>query len=103
MRASAAYRLETAANMLVRYAHDLAGTPDRRAGGAGMSMGKPLPHDAAPLHVTGKARYVDDIPAPAGALHLAFGLSTVAHGRIVGDGPVRRARRAGRGRGAVGR
>jgi xanthine dehydrogenase small subunit len=27
MRASAGYRLETAANMLVRYAHDLAGTP----------------------------------------------------------------------------
>jgi xanthine dehydrogenase small subunit len=27
MRASAAYRLEAAANMLVRYAHDLAGTP----------------------------------------------------------------------------
>ncbi len=48
-----------------------------------MSMGKPLPHDAAPLHVTGMARYVDDIPAPAGALHLAFGLSTVAHGRIM--------------------
>ncbi len=55
-----------------------------------MSMGKPLPHDAAPLHVTGTARYVDDIPAPAGALHLAFGLSTVAHGRIVVDGPRRR-------------
>jgi len=48
-----------------------------------MSMGKPLPHDAAPLHVTGVARYVDDIPLPAGALHLAFGLSTVAHGEIV--------------------
>ena len=31
-----------------------------------MSMGKPLPHDAAPLHVTGQARYVDDIPAPGG-------------------------------------
>ena len=29
MRASAAYRLETAANMLLRYAHDLAGTPIR--------------------------------------------------------------------------
>ncbi len=27
MRASAAYRLEAAANMLLRYAHDLAGTP----------------------------------------------------------------------------
>ena len=47
-----------------------------------MSIGKPLPHDAAPLHVTGQARYVDDIPLPAGALHLAFGLSTCAHGEI---------------------
>ena len=47
-----------------------------------MSMGKPLPHDAAPLHVTGAARYTDDIPLPQGALHLAFGLSTVAHGEI---------------------
>ncbi|THD73262.1 xanthine dehydrogenase molybdopterin binding subunit [Thalassobius vesicularis] len=47
-----------------------------------MSVSKPLPHDAARLHVTGQARYVDDIPLPAGALHLAFGLSTVAAGRI---------------------
>ncbi|MBL4916225.1 xanthine dehydrogenase molybdopterin binding subunit [Szabonella alba] len=47
-----------------------------------MSMGKPLPHDAAPLHVSGAARYVDDIPLPANALHLAFGLSTIAHGEI---------------------
>jgi xanthine dehydrogenase large subunit len=45
-------------------------------------MGKPLPHDAAPLHVTGQARYVDDIPLPGNALHLAFGLSTCAHGDI---------------------
>ena len=41
-----------------------------------------LPHDAARLHVTGAARYVDDIPVPADCLHLAFGLSTIAHGRI---------------------
>jgi xanthine dehydrogenase large subunit len=47
-----------------------------------MSMGKPLPHDAAPLHVTGQARYIDDLSFPANALHLAFGLSTVAHGEI---------------------
>ncbi|PTX03764.1 xanthine dehydrogenase molybdopterin binding subunit [Pararhodobacter aggregans] len=47
-----------------------------------MSVHKPLPHDAAPLHVTGEARYVDDIPTPAGTLHLAFGLSSVAHGEI---------------------
>ncbi|WP_136682466.1 xanthine dehydrogenase molybdopterin binding subunit [Falsirhodobacter xinxiangensis] len=46
-------------------------------------MGKALPHDAAPLHVSGAARYVDDIPVPAGTLHLAFGLSTVAHGDIL--------------------
>ena len=48
-----------------------------------MSVAKPLPHDAAGLHVTGRARYVDDIPLPADTLHLAFGLSDCAHGRIL--------------------
>ncbi len=47
-----------------------------------MSVGRPLPHDAARLHVTGKARYVDDVAMPRNCLHLAFGLSTVAHGDI---------------------
>ncbi|UTS81622.1 xanthine dehydrogenase molybdopterin binding subunit [Phaeobacter piscinae] len=47
-----------------------------------MAVAKPLPHDAARLHVTGQARYVDDIPAPRDTLHLAFGLSTVAHADI---------------------
>jgi xanthine dehydrogenase large subunit len=47
-----------------------------------MSVGKSLPHDAARLHVTGAARYIDDIPTPSGTLHLAFGLSEVAHGDI---------------------
>jgi xanthine dehydrogenase large subunit len=47
-----------------------------------MTAGLPLPHDAAPLHVTGQARYIDDLPTPANTLHLAFGLSTVAHGMI---------------------
>ncbi|MGA1268533.1 MAG: xanthine dehydrogenase molybdopterin binding subunit [Gemmobacter sp.] len=47
-----------------------------------MSVADPLPHDSARLHVTGAARYVDDIPLPANALHLAFGLSDVAHGVI---------------------
>ncbi|QIE42844.1 xanthine dehydrogenase molybdopterin binding subunit [Rhodobacteraceae bacterium SC52] len=41
-----------------------------------------MPHDAARLHVTGQARYVDDIPLPQGALHLAFGLSDIAAGRL---------------------
>ncbi|MEO9823560.1 MAG: xanthine dehydrogenase molybdopterin binding subunit [Paracoccaceae bacterium] len=47
-----------------------------------MSVAKSLPHDAATLHVTGQARYVDDVPLPAGALHLAFGCSEIAHGSI---------------------
>jgi xanthine dehydrogenase large subunit len=47
-----------------------------------MSVGKALPHDSAKEHVTGAARYVDDIPTPANCLHLAFGLSDVAHGAI---------------------
>ncbi|SDX22940.1 xanthine dehydrogenase molybdopterin binding subunit [Roseicitreum antarcticum] len=46
--------------------------------------GAALPHDAAALHVAGTARYVDDIPTPRGTLHLAFGLSEVAHGTITG-------------------
>ncbi|GHA41921.1 xanthine dehydrogenase molybdopterin binding subunit [Amylibacter ulvae] len=47
-----------------------------------MNHMKPTPHDAAPLHVTGAARYIDDIPMPKNALSLAFGLSDVAHGKI---------------------
>ena len=47
-----------------------------------MSVAKPLPHDAAQLHVTGAARYVDDIPAPRDTLHLAFGISTHASGTL---------------------
>jgi xanthine dehydrogenase large subunit len=58
-----------------------------------VTLGRPLPHDSAALHVTGQARYADDIPAPPGTLHLAFGLSPVAHGVIeaLDLGPVRAA------------
>lgn len=49
-----------------------------------MSVAKSLPHDAARLHVTGAARYIDDIPTPKSTLHLAFGLSEVACGKITG-------------------
>ncbi|MBY6046269.1 xanthine dehydrogenase molybdopterin binding subunit [Vannielia litorea] len=47
-----------------------------------MTVAKPLPHDAAPLHVTGQARYVDDIPVPANCLHLNFGTSAHARATI---------------------
>jgi len=45
-------------------------------------MTAPLPHDSAALHVTGQARYIDDIPVPADCLHLAFGLSSIACGTL---------------------
>ncbi|MBT8447056.1 MAG: xanthine dehydrogenase molybdopterin binding subunit [Gammaproteobacteria bacterium] len=46
------------------------------------SVGKPQPHESAVLHVTGAARYTDDMPAPANTLHAAVGLSSVAHARL---------------------
>ena len=42
-----------------------------------------MAHDSARLHVTGAARYCDDIQAPAGLAHACLGLAEVAHGRIV--------------------
>ncbi|MFT9424328.1 MAG: xanthine dehydrogenase molybdopterin binding subunit [Acetobacter syzygii] len=47
-------------------------------GGASSS----LRHESAHLHVAGGARYVDDMPLPAGAVHVALGLSSKAHARI---------------------
>ena len=47
-----------------------------------MTVSRPFPHDAARLHVTGQARYVDDVPMPANTLHLAFGTSAIARGTI---------------------
>lgn len=40
------------------------------------------PHDSARLHVSGMARYADDLAEPAGMLHLAFGQSSEAHARL---------------------
>jgi xanthine dehydrogenase large subunit len=45
-------------------------------------IGAGLHHDSAVKHVTGKAVYVDDMPEPAGLLHVAFGLSERAHARV---------------------
>lgn len=42
-----------------------------------------LRHESAELHVSGAAAYIDDLPEPVGTLHLAPGLSTRAHARIV--------------------
>lgn len=47
------------------------------------TVGKPLPHESAHLHVTGSAQYTDDIPEINASLHGALGTSTRAHARIV--------------------
>jgi xanthine dehydrogenase large subunit len=47
-----------------------------------MSVHDSLPHDSALRHVAGTALYVDDIAAPPGTLHLAFGLAERARARI---------------------
>jgi xanthine dehydrogenase large subunit len=39
-------------------------------------------HESAHLHVSGRALYADDIPLPANTLHAAFGMSSIAHGRV---------------------
>ena len=49
---------------------------------AARAVGKPLPHDSAHLHVSGTAAYTDDLPEPRDLLHVAVGMSTVAHARV---------------------
>lgn len=45
-------------------------------------IGLPYAHDSARLHVTGRARYTDDLPELPGTLHAALGCAEVAHGRL---------------------
>ena len=45
--------------------------------------GRALPHDSAHLHVTGQAAYTDDLVEPSGLLHIAVGMSAVAHARLL--------------------
>nr|MCU0890058.1 molybdopterin-dependent oxidoreductase [Rubritepida sp.] len=44
--------------------------------------GQAMRHDSALRHASGSARFIDDLPEPAGTLHAALALSPVAHGRI---------------------
>jgi xanthine dehydrogenase large subunit len=46
-------------------------------------VGEPVRHESAHLHVSGRALYADDIALPPNALHAAFGISSIAHGKIV--------------------
>ena len=40
-------------------------------------------HDSGPLHVSGAATYVDDVPLPADALHACFGHAPVGRARVL--------------------
>jgi len=44
--------------------------------------GKPVKHESAWLHVTGSAHFIDDIPLPPTTLHVALGMSAMAHALI---------------------
>jgi len=44
---------------------------------------RPPQHDSAHKHVSGEALYIDDLPEPAGLLHVYLGLSERAHARIL--------------------
>lgn len=56
--------------------------PRQRRSTIAGSVGSAIPHDSAHLHVSGAARYTDDIVEPQGLLHLAIGLSERAHAKI---------------------
>jgi xanthine dehydrogenase large subunit len=42
-----------------------------------------VPHDSAVRHVSGGALFIDDLPEPAGMLHVHLGMSKHAHAKIV--------------------
>ncbi|EHA16148.1 xanthine dehydrogenase molybdopterin binding subunit [Halomonas sp. HAL1] len=55
--------------------HTVDSTGRRQAGSSSF-------HESAQKHVTGKAAYIDDLVLPADALHVALGLSPIAHGTL---------------------
>ncbi|MBO6505763.1 MAG: xanthine dehydrogenase molybdopterin binding subunit [Kordiimonadaceae bacterium] len=46
------------------------------------SVGRPLKHDSAELHVQGAAAYIDDLPEPRGTLHVAPGYANISAGKF---------------------
>lgn len=49
----------------------------------GERVGVSFFHESAELHLTGQAIYTDDIPESQNTAHMALGLSSVAHGKIL--------------------
>lgn len=95
VRGSKEFRFQLAANIFSKFwyeAFDANGLrlplsespePDRPfATSMTGSVGKSIPHDSAPGHVTGRALFVDDIPFAGNELIVDFYWSRVSHGRI---------------------
>ncbi len=55
---------------------------DERFASGSNVVGVGLPHDSAALHAAGAAPYTDDLPEPRGTLHVALGVSPIAHGTL---------------------
>ena len=68
--------------------------PPRSTAPCNPSSGAPVAHDSAALHVSGEALYTDDLPEPRDTLHVAVGVSPIAHGRLRGLDLAARARNA---------
>ena len=47
-----------------------------------LPVGLSIEHESAKLHVTGDARYIDDIPLPQGSLFAAVGQTSIARGEV---------------------
>lgn len=47
------------------------------------TVGQPVAHESASLHVQGSALYTDDLPEQHGLLHAAFGLAQRAHAKVL--------------------
>lgn len=45
-------------------------------------IGQSIQHESAHLHVSGEARYIDDLPEPKGCLYAAVGMSAHAHAHL---------------------
>ncbi len=59
-----------------------AAVTDRPGLDAAASVGLALAHDSAARHVRGAAAYIDDLPEPAGTMHVAPGAAAAARGVI---------------------
>ncbi len=110
MRASAAYRMQSARNLLRKYHLETAGPlSETRLIGLGATLGGPRRdsslatgtagiaaaggieggvhtarrHDSGHKHVSGEAVFIDDIPTPADTLAIHVAMSERAHARIL--------------------